>query len=894
MADDQNPELPLTPPNGGDGQGPGALNIQPVNIEEEMRRSYLDYSMSVIIGRALPDVRDGLKPVHRRILFTMAQMGLQPNRATRKCARIVGDVMGKYHPHGNLAVYDALVRLAQPWSMRYPLIFGQGNFGDVDGDPPAADRYTEAKLAQVATALLEDLDKETVDFHPNYDDSEVEPDVLPARIPNLLINGSDGIAVGMATKIPPHNLTEIVDATITLINNPNAQLAEILKFVQGPDFPTAGIIHGRAGIFEAYRTGRGRFQMRAQAAIENITKDRQAIIVTEIPYQVNKARLVERIAQLVNDKEIEDISDIRDESDREGMRIVVELKRGSEPQIVLNQLFKHTQMQESFSMILLAVVNGQPREMGLIQAIKYFIEHRVDVVRRRTAYLLAKAKDREHILEGYLTALDHLDNVIAIIRGSSNRADARENLVQYFGGKKIDINTTGRAPKLDPEKPFTAKQADAILELQLHRLTKLSIDEIGNELKEVRDNIAEYESILASEKKLRGVIIKELEEVKKSYGDDRRTRIEDEAAEIVLEDLIADEQVAVTVSHSGYLKRTPISTYRMQRRGGVGRTGMKTRDEDFVEHLFIVSTHAYILIFTNTGRVYWLKVYEIPDVSAAGKGKHIGNLVGLQPGEKLQTVVAVRNLEEENKYVFFATRNGTVKKSEVREFMHVRSNGINAIGIEPNDELVAVRITDGNQIVFLASHEGQAARFDESEVRSMGRGAYGVRGIDLEEKDYVVGMATTAKPGAERAGTAASAVRGAEVPGKTDAEPEAIDEAVKGDLILSVTENGFGKRTAADEYRLIHRGGKGVVNVKTTERTGKVVGIAQVDENSQVMLISHYGKIIRMDAATIRETGRNAQGVRLLNMEPGDKVAAAVVIAPEEEGNGGNGGTLIQ
>jgi DNA gyrase subunit A len=880
MADDQNPELPLTPPPGG--EGPGALNIQPVNIEEEMKRSYLDYSMSVIIGRALPDVRDGLKPVHRRILFTMAQMGLQPNRATRKCARIVGDVMGKYHPHGNLAVYDALVRLAQTWSMRYPLIFGQGNFGSVDGDPPAADRYTEAKLAQVSTALLEDLDKETVDFHDNYDGSEIEPDVLPARIPNLLINGSDGIAVGMATKIPPHNLTEIVDATITLVNNPNAQLAEILKFVQGPDFPTAGIIHGRSGIFEAYRTGRGRFMMRAKAAIEAFSKDREAIIITEIPYQVNKARLVERIAQLVNDKDIEDISDIRDESDRDGMRIVVELKRGAEPQIVLNQLFKHTQMQESFSMILLAVVNGQPREMGLIQTIKYFIEHRVDVVRRRTAYLLQKAKDREHILEGYLTALDHLDNVITIIRGSANRADARENLVLYFGGKKIDINTTGRAPKLDAEKPFTARQADAILELQLHRLTKLSIDEISHELKDVRGNIAEYESILGSETKLRKVIIKELEEVKKLYSDERRTRIEDEAAEIVLEDLIADEQVAVTVSHSGYLKRTPISTYRMQRRGGTGRTGMKTRDEDFVEHLFIVSTHAYILIFTNTGRVYWLKVYEIPDVSAAGRGKHIGNLVGLQPGETLKTTVAVRNLEEENKYVFFATRNGLVKKSSVREFMHVRSNGINAIGIEPGDELVAARITDGNQIIFIASHEGMAVRFDESHVRPMGRAAFGVWGIDLEKNDYVVGMATTTKPGAPAAKEKTA-----------EGEPEVIDAAVKGDLILSVTENGYGKRTAADEYRLTNRGGKGVINVKTTERVGKVVAIAQVDETSEVMLISHYGKIIRMDSTTIRESGRNAQGVRLLNMEPGDRVAAAVVIAPEAEPNG-NGGTLIQ
>ena len=890
MADDQNPELPLTPPPPPGGDGPGALNIHPVNIEEEMKRSYLDYSMSVIIGRALPDVRDGLKPVHRRILYTMAQMGLQPNRATRKCARIVGEVMGKYHPHGNLAVYDALVRLAQNWSLRYPLIFGQGNFGSVDGDPPAADRYTEAKLAPVSTALLEDLDKDTVDFHPNYDGSEVEPDVLPARIPNLLINGSDGIAVGMATKIPPHNLTEIVNATITLINNPNAQLAEILKDVQGPDFPTAGIIHGRAGIFDAYRTGRGRFMMRASAAIETFGKDREAIIVTEIPYQVNKSVLIKRIAQLVNDKEIEDISDVRDESDRDGMRIVIELKRGAEPQIVLNQIFKHTQMQESFSMILLAVVNGQPREMGIIQTIKYFIEHRVDVVRRRTAYLLQKAKDREHILEGYHTALDHLDNVIVIIRGSANRADARENLVMYFGGKKIDINTTGRAPKLDADKPFTTRQADAILELQLHRLTKLSIDEISNELKDVRENIAEYESILASESKLRKVIIKELEEVKKLYGDDRRTRIEDEAAEIVLEDLIADEQVAVTVSHSGYMKRTPISTYRMQRRGGTGRTGMKTRDEDFVEHLFIASTHAYILIFTNKGRVYWLKVYEIPDVSAAGKGKHIGNLVGLQPGETVKTLVAVRNLEEENKYVFFATRNGLVKKSEVREFMHVRSNGINAIGIEEGDELVAARITDGNQIVFLASHEGMAVRFDESHVRPMGRGAFGVWGIDLEKDDYVVGMATTTKPGAEPVRGAADTA-GASAP--ESGAPEPIDIAVKGSLILSVTEGGYGKRTAAEEYRLTNRGGKGVINLKTTERVGKVVGIAQVDETSEVMLISHYGKIIRMDSATIRESGRNAQGVRLLHLEPGDRVAAAVVLAPEAEPNGGNG-TLIQ
>jgi DNA gyrase subunit A len=886
MPDDENPQLPLTPP--GDGGGPGAANIQPVNIEEEMRRSYLDYSLSVIIGRALPDIRDGLKPVHRRILYTMQQMGLQPNRATRKCARIVGDTMGKYHPHGNLAVYDALVRMAQPFAMRYPLVDGQGNFGSVDGDPPAADRYTEARLARVATALLEDLEKDTVDFRENYDGSEMEPEVLPARIPNLLINGADGIAVGMATKIPPHNLTEIVDAAITLINTPGISLPEILKIVKGPDFPTAGIIHGKGGILDAYKTGRGRFMMRARAAIENISKDRQAIIVTEIPYQVNKRYLIERMAELVNNKTIEDIADIRDESDRDGMRIVVELKRGAEPQIILNQLFKHTQMQENFSMILLAVVHGQPKEMGLIEAIQHFIDHRVDVVRRRTSFLLDKAKDREHVLEGYLTALDHLDNVIAIIRGSANRADARDNLVAYFGGKKIAINTTGRPPKLDANKPFTAIQADAILELQLHRLTRLSIDEINKELVQTRENIAEYESILGSEKKLRKVIVTELEEIKKLYGDERRTVIEDEAAEIKLEDLIADEQVAVTVSHSGYLKRTPISAYRQQRRGGQGRTGMKTRDEDFVEHLFIASTHAYILVFTNTGRVYWLKVYEIPDVGAAGKGKHVGNLVALQPGETVRSMLAVRNLEETGKYVFFATRNGTVKKTELKDFSNVMSRGIIAIGIEKGDELVGTALTDGNQIVFLASHDGKAIRFDESDVRPMGRPAYGVRGMSLEDADYIVGMATTPKDPKKAEAEAQSAKAKSGVP-----EATATDETLplRGSLILSVTENGYGKRTPADEYRLQGRGGSGVINVKTTERNGKVVAIAQVTEESEVMLISQYGKIIRMDSSTIRESGRSAQGVRLLHMEPGDRVAAAVVIPPEEEDNGGG---LIQ
>jgi DNA gyrase subunit A len=878
MPDDPNEQLPL------DNIGPGAANIQPVNIEDEMRRSYLDYSMSVIIGRALPDIRDGLKPVHRRILYTMQQMGLQPNRPTRKCARIVGDVMGKYHPHGNLAVYDALVRLAQDWSMRYPPIFGQGNFGSIDGDPPAADRYTEARLSQIAMALLDDLENETVDFHPNYDDSEVEPDVLPTKIPNLIINGSDGIAVGMATKIPPHNLTEVVNACITLVNDPHATLADLLKHVQGPDFPTGGFIHGRSGIEEAYRTGRGRFLMRAKAAIERVTKEKEAIIVTEIPYQVNKATLIKRIAELVNNKVIDEISDVRDESDRDGMRIVIELKRGSEAQIVLNQLFKHTSMQESFSMIFLAVVNNQPKEMGLVQAIQHFVDHRIDVVRRRTSYLLRKAREREHVLEGYQVALDRVDDVIRIIRGSENRADARINLVEYFTGKTVNVSEgkSGKAISLKGlvptqlTRPFDAIQADAILELQLHRLTRLSIDEILKELGEVRERISEYESILASEKKLRSVIVKELEEVKKKFGDERRTQIQDEAAEINLEDLIADEQVAVTVSHSGYLKRTPISTYRQQRRGGTGRKGMSTREEDFVEHLFVASTHDYILVFTNTGRVYWLKVYEIPELSAAGKGKAIANLVALQPGENVRAWLTVPDLEEENKYVFFATRSGTVKKTPLKDFSNVRSIGINAIGIDTDDELVAANCTDGNQIIFLATHDGKAIRFEEDGVRPMGRQAYGVRGMHLDRGDYIVGMAVTAKQ-------------------RKKAKNREDQEA---SLILSVTEQGYGKRTDVDEYRLTARGGKGIINVKTTERNGKVVSILLVSEQTEVMVISQFGKIIRIDTKTVRESGRSAQGVRLLHLEEGDRLAAASVIPMDDAVVNGNGngetGTLVQ
>jgi DNA gyrase subunit A len=848
MADDQNPLLPLeggTPPNSG-------TNLISINIEEEMRRSYLDYSMSVIIGRALPSALDGLKPVHRRVLYTLSEMGLQYNKKYAKCAKVVGQAMGVYHPHGDSAIYDTLVRMAQPFTLRYTLVDGQGNFGSVDGDPPAAMRYTECRMSRIAGELLSDIEMETVDFTPNYDESTFEPVVLPTRIPNLIVNGSSGIAVGMATNIPPHNLTEVVNAAIELVTNPNAGLAEVLKHVQGPDFPTGGFLYGKSGIPQAYKTGRGRFMMRARVATENLTKEKQAIIVTEIPYQVNKSKLIERIAELVNDKIIDEISDVRDESDRDGMRIVIELKRGSQPEIVLNQLYKHTQMQESFSMIFLAVLNGQPRELSLDQAIRAFIDHRVDVVQRRTVFLLKKDRAREHILEGLKIALDNLDTVIRIIRASGSRAEARENLYAWGKGSEIVI-TLDRVKLPHEEKGLTLRQIDAILELQLYRLTQLSIDELLKELSEVRARIAEYESILASDVKLRAVIVKELEEVRDRYGDARRTQIIDESAELQLEDLIADEQVAVTVSHQGYLKRTPISIYRQQRRGGTGRTGMKTREEDFVAQLIVDSTHAFLLCFTNAGRVYWVKVYEIPDVGAAGKGKSMQSLLDLQPGENVRAILPVRDLEEEGKFIFFTTRNGTVKKTPLKDFSNVMARGIIAIGIDKDDELVKARITDGNQIVFLATHLGQAIRFDECDVRSMGRPAYGVRGIDLAKNDYVVGVAVTPKvhePGEYR--------------------------------ILAITENGFGKRTDVEEYRLQTRGGKGVKNMAVTPRIGRVSSIQLVDDTSELMVISQFGKIIRIDTKTIRAAGRATQGVRLLNLEPDDKVAAAVIIPPEE------------
>jgi DNA gyrase subunit A len=826
----------------------------PVNIEEEMKRSYLDYAMSVIIGRALPDVRDGLKPVHRRILYAMYKEGNTSDKRYIKCAGVVGEVIKKYHPHGDAAVYDTLVRMAQEFNMRYLLIDGQGNFGSVDGDPPAAYRYTECRLARIAEEMLADIEKETVDFVPNFDESTEEPTVLPTRIPNLLTSGSDGIAVGMATKIPPHNLTEIIEATILLINKPTASIDEVLSLVPGPDFPTGAYLYGKSGIKSAYETGRGQFTMRAKAAIERPTKEKQQIVITEIPYQVNKSKVIERIAQLVQDKKIEGISDVRDESDRDGMRIVVELKRGEQqPEVVLNNLYKHTQLQENFGMIMLAIVNGQPRILSLIEALQLFIDHRVNVVRRRTAYDLRKAQERAHILEGFLKALQHLDAIIKLIRASKTPPEARQGLIARF--------------------EFTERQAQAILELQLQRLTALEREKIQQEYDDLQKKIAEYQEILASEKALKKVIVNELKEIQKDYGDLRRTEIIEEQAEIKLEDLIAVEDVVITVSHSGYLKRTPLSIYRQQGRGGKGRLGMKTRDEDFVEHLFIASTHSYILVFTNTGKMYWLKVYEIPDVGAAGKGKNIVNLVNLASGEKVAAVVAVRELPDEPKdvtiegetyaaegYVTLVTRLGIIKKTRLAEFSSPNSRGIIAMKIEEGDALIGATLTSGRDTIFLATHEGMAIRFPESDVRDMGRAAYGVYAMDLEKGDYIVGM---------------------EIVGEKE-------------LILSVTEKGYGKRTAITEYRLQSRAGKGVINVKTAERNGKVVGVLSVTEESEVMIISQQGKITRLDASTIRESGRSAQGVRLINLEEGDQVAAVCLVSSENGDNGSPQPKLIQ
>jgi DNA gyrase subunit A len=862
----------------------------PVDIESEMKKSYLDYAMSVIIGRALPDVRDGLKPVHRRILFGMYELGLTSTKAYRKCAKIVGEVLGKFHPHGDTPVYDALVRLAQDFNMRYPLVDGQGNFGSVDGDPPAAMRYTEARLSKVAEEMLADIEKETVDFVPNFDESEYEPVVLPTRIPNLLVNGSTGIAVGMATNIPPHNLKETIEAAILLIEEPETNLKKVMKLIPGPDFPTGGYIYGREGIEQAYKTGRGSFQVRAKVAIEQRGKDRQDIVITELPYQVNKARLIGHIAELIQNKKLEGIADIRDESDRDGMRIVVEIKRDEEPQIILAHLFKQTQMQESFGMILLAIVGGQPRELGLVELLQLFIAHRVDVVRRRTQYELRKAEEREHILLGYQIALDYLDEVIRVIRGSSSRANARENLFNFFAYKSISISEGGKAKSIAGVKLSSKKyglatevvglsypQIDAILELQLHRLTKLSIDDILNELKQIREQIAELREILASEKKLKAVIVAELREITKSYGDERRTQIVDRVEEIKLEDLIKDEEMAITVSHAGYIKRTSVDVYRHQSRGGKGRIGAKTREDDFVEHFFVASAHSYILLFTSKGRIYWLKVYEIPEAAAATRGKAIGTLVRLQENEKLTAVVPARNLEEADRYVFLATRNGTVKKTAIAEFSNPRPSGIIAINLDAGDELIGAKLTDGKQMIFLASHDGQAILFRETEVRSMGRAAGGVNGMDLAKGDFVVSM-DAAQPDF----VIIQKEYKKDTQNLDELESDQIRESLTS-LMLTVSEKGYGKRTPLAEYRVTSRGGKGVINLKSTDRNGPVVAALQVREDSDVMIITGQGKVIRVHSGEIREAGRSTQGVRLLRLEEGDRIAAAASILEEEE-----------
>jgi DNA gyrase subunit A len=858
--DPNEPQQPQQPPQPPAQQLPlgDRKNITPVNIEDEMRKSYLDYSMSVIIGRALPDVRDGLKPVHRRILYGMSEMGLNYNRPTRKSAKIVGEVLGKYHPHGDTAVYDALVRMAQPFSLRYPLIDGQGNFGSIDNDPPAAMRYTEARLSRIAAALLEDIDKETVDFRPNYDDSEVEPEVLPTRVPNLLVNGSEGIAVGMATRIPPHNLTEIINATIALVQNPNTTLDKILEMAPGPDFPTGGIILGRQGIIDYYKTGRGSLKIRARAATEKTGKDREAIIITEVPYQVNKARLIMQIAELVNEKRLEGISDVRDESDRDGLRVVIELKRGEQPEIVLNNLYKLTQMQVNFGVINLSIVNGQPRELGLIETIKRFIDHRVEVVRRRTEYLLRKARDREHILLGFQKALQNLDAVIETVRAARNPREAREALMgnmEFPENPKLAEVLKKWAPSLRyngaalSRFDFSEKQAQAIIELQLQRLTGMEQQKILDELAEIQKQIAEYLEILGSDKRLRDVIVKELREVQKDFGDARRTQIVEDEGEINLEDLIKVEDVVVTVTRGGYLKRTALDTYRRQSRGGKGRIGMTTRTEDVVEHLMVANTHSYLLIFTSMGRLYWLKVYNIPDAGAASKGKNINGLVNLQQDETVRAFLSVKEFTS-GQYVVMATKHGVIKKCELTEFDNPRSAGIIACGLKEGDELIEAQLSNGENLIFLATREGMAIKFPETDVRPMGRPAAGVTSMKFKVKgDYIVAM-------------------------------EVVSEE---DYILSVAENGYGKRTQVSEYRLQSRAGSGVINMKVTNKTGKVLAALRVQEDTDVILITKEGKILRTEAESIRKTGRSASGVKLVSMNEGDLIAAACAVQEAEE-----------
>ncbi len=801
----------------------------PINIEVEMKNSYISYAMSVIIARALPDARDGLKPVHRRCLFSMHELKNLPNQPYKKSARIVGDVIGKYHPHGDLAVYDTIVRMAQPFSLRYPLVDGQGNFGSIDGDPAAAMRYTEIRLDKIALELLNDLDKETVDFGLNYDNNEQEPLVLPARIPNLLINGSAGIAVGMATNIPPHNLREVVNATIAQIHNPDISLKELMAFIPGPDFPSGGFICGRDGILQAYKTGRGIVRMQARALIETDNRtNKQTIVITEIPYQLNKASLLEKIAELVRHKKLEGISDLRDESDREGMRIVLELKRDSVPAVVMNQLYKLTPMQSSFGIIMLALVGGQPKTLGLKPLIQVFIDHRRDVVSRRAAFELRKAQEREHILLGLKIALDNIEAVVDTIRKSRTPAEAKENLMARF--------------------MLSERQAQAILDMRLQRLTSLEANKIIDELKQLKIEIERLMGILSSEELLLAEIVKELEEVRDKYGDERRTEIIEDSKDLSVEDLIVEEDMVVTVSHSGYVKRNSISLYRAQRRGGKGKKGMGTKAEDFVTNLFIASTHDYMLVFSNKGQLYWVKVHQIPQGGRASRGKAIVNLCNMSSDEKIAAILPVTKFDPD-KFIVFATKNGVVKKTDLASYSNVRTTGIKAILIDDDDEIVDVRLTDGNQHVLLSTRHGKAIRFEETDVRPTGRATRGMKGIELSEGDQVVSM-------------------------------EVLTE---GASILTVTEKGKGKRSRMEDYRIQKRGGRGILTIKTTERNGYVAQVLQVVEDDDVMLMTDTGIIIRMKVKGVKIQGRNTQGFSLIRVDPTERVIGAVRLAEQEE-----------
>ena len=801
----------------------------PVNIEDQMRSSFMDYAMSVIVARALPDARDGLKPVHRRILYAMFMEGLLHNRRYSKCAGVVGEVLKRYHPHGDSAVYDALVRLAQSWNLRYPLIDGQGNFGSVDGDPPAAYRYTECRLTELAEELLADIGKETVEFIPNFDDTTSEPVVLPSRIPNMLVNGASGIAVGMATNIPPHNLREVCDALIALIETPELTVAELMRFIPGPDFPTAGYICGQGPIRDAYHEGRGILTVRAKAEIETDEKSgRSSIIVTEIPYQVNKSRLIERMAELVNERKLDGISDLRDESDRQGMRIVIELKRDAVPEVLLNQLYKHTPLQESFGVNMLAIVEGQPKLLTLKDALAVFLRHRREVVVRRTIYDLRKAEERLHVLAGLKIAVENLDQAIAIIRGATDPAAARTGLMDALG--------------------LTQIQAQAVLDMRLQRLTGLERDKIIAEYADVEAEIVRLRRILADDREVSRIIAEELRAIREKYGDDRRTRLVDEAAAISVEDLIVEEDMVVTISHEGYVKRNPVSLYRAQRRGGRGKIGTTTRDEDFVEHLFVASTHSHILFFTTSGKVYWLKVHEVPQAGRAARGRSVTNLLSLKPDEKLSAFLPVREFQE-GRYLVFATRRGLIKKTDLMQYSSPRPSGLIAIALEDGDEVIGVRLTEGSGEIILSTAEGQAIRFEEAEVRPMGRSTYGVIAMKLDEGDEVV----------------------------------AIDLVESGATLLAVSENGYGKRTGMDEYRRTHRGGKGIITMRITEKTGRVIGVRMVTDDDQLMLVASGGKVIRLRASEIRVIGRNTQGVRLIELEEGEHLAAIARVAEREE-----------